>query len=205
MKYSMTTIVRMSNTLFVYQIKTYFLLQLTNIFEQYCFSVFHPFSHPQQRMVRDFITPYKMVLTEGLLYFLRASWWQEPQMVLQLKVRMYQSKLTEQKSNLKWLPSPMVKSLETVFHSGESSWVCGLNLDWRCDSQASLRVHFNATTCFLCALGQTSFFLSFCFGTRKLGFSRAQMCTHMPKTLTNDKALFHNYSREYGNTSHAHR
>lgn len=55
MKYSMTTIVRMSTTLFVYQIKTYFLLQLTNTFEQYCFSVFHPFSHPQQWMVRDFL------------------------------------------------------------------------------------------------------------------------------------------------------
>lgn len=43
-------------------------------------------------LYKDFLfTPYKMVFTEGLLYFLRTSWWQEPQMVLQMKKKIPKS------------------------------------------------------------------------------------------------------------------
>lgn len=82
----MTPIVRMTNTLFTIKWRpTSFCnsqIHVSNTVSLY-FILFH--------CIRHFLTPYKMVFTEGLLYFLRTSWWQEPQMVLQMKKKIPKS------------------------------------------------------------------------------------------------------------------
>lgn len=111
--------------------------------------------------IRDFLTPYKMVFTEGLLYFLRTSWWQEPQMVLQMKKKIPKS---QSKTFISGLP-PLV--LSVFLGKCHPSWTSVLSP-----------------------------------GSR---FSQGWTRTCMPKTFTNDEALFLNYSKEYGNTSTVHR
>lgn len=58
----------------------------------------------------------------------------------------------------------------------------------------SPKVHFNATTYFLCDLGQTIFFLILSFVTSKqvFFFPQGSMCTYVQNNLKNDKALLHN-------------